>query len=130
MFYISLENRWYQGCYGGMKIMCFYFLIIDLKVSLNQQNILLIMCAVMNIVCNNILNVLHYMTTWCASYVGIKIMFSLFFHGTLSVTETVFYMNNRHPFLQTTCFVFRLKKYAVLRELWWCENHLFLFFTY
>ena len=35
MFYISLENIWYQGCYGGMKIMCFYFLIIDLKVSLN-----------------------------------------------------------------------------------------------
>ena len=37
MFCISLENRWYQGCYGGMKIMCFYFLIIDLKVSLKLK---------------------------------------------------------------------------------------------
>ena len=39
-------------------------------------------------------------------------------------------MNNRHPFLQAICFVFRLKKYAVLRVLWSCENHLSLFFTY
>ena len=52
MFYISLENSWYQGCYGGMKIMCFYFLIIDLKVSLNlNMFFLLIMRALLNIVC-------------------------------------------------------------------------------
>ena len=37
MFYLSLENRWYQGCYGGMKIMCFYFVIINLKGSLNLK---------------------------------------------------------------------------------------------
>ena len=36
------------------------------------------MRALLNIVCNIILKVLHYMTTWCASYVGIKMMFSLF----------------------------------------------------
>ena len=77
MVYISLENRYYQGYYGGMKIMCFYFLIVDLKVSLNLKMFCLIMRALLNIVCNIILNVLHYMTTWCASYVGIKMMFSL-----------------------------------------------------
>ena len=63
MFYISLENRWYQGCYGGMKIMCFYFLIIGLKMSLNQKIFFFLnMRALLNIVCNIILNVLHFMT--------------------------------------------------------------------
>ena len=89
------------------------------------------MRALLNIVCDIILNVLHYMTTWCASYVGIKVIFYLFSMGLkVSLKLIFFYMNNRHPFLQTICFTFRLKKYAVLRVLWWCENHLFLFFTY
>ena len=67
MFSISLENRWYQGCYGGMKIMCFYFLIIDHQVSLNLKLFfLLIMRSLLNIVRNIILNVLHYMTARCA----------------------------------------------------------------
>ena len=79
MFYISLENRWCQGCYGGMKIMCFYFLIIDHKVSLNLKLFfLLIMRPLLNIVRNIILNVLHYMTARCASCVGMKMMFSFF----------------------------------------------------
>ena len=53
-------------------------------------------------------------------------MFFPFFHGTESVTKTDFvYMNNRHLSLQTICFVIRLKIYAVLKVLWWCENHLF-----
>ena len=44
--------------------MCFYFLIIDLKVSLNlKMFFLLIMRALLNIVCNIILNVLHHMIT-------------------------------------------------------------------
>ena len=89
------------------------------------------MRALLNSVCNIILNVLHYMTTWCAPNVGIKIMFSLFFSMGIKVSlKLIFHMNNRHPFSQTICFVFRFKQYAVLRVLWWCENHLFLFFTY
>ena len=61
--YISLEKRWYQGCYGGMKIMCFYLLIIDLKVSLNvKMFFFLIMRALLNTVCNIILNVQLYRT--------------------------------------------------------------------
>ena len=62
MFYISLENIWYQGCYGGMKIMCFYFLIIGLKMSLIKKKKISNMRALLNIVCNIILNVLHFMT--------------------------------------------------------------------
>ena len=86
------------------------------------------MRALLNIVCNIILNVLHYMTTWCASYVGIKMMFSLFPIGLKESLKLIFYMNYRHPFLQRICFVFRLKKYAVLRVLWWCENHFIFIF--
>ena len=86
--------------------------------SLNiKMFFLLIMRALLNIVCNIILNFLHYMTTWCASYVGIKMMFSLFPMGVKESLKLIFYMNYRHPFLQTICFVFRLKKYAVLRVL-------------
>ena len=75
MFHISIENRCYQGCWDGMKI-------IDLKVSLKLKMFLLIMRALLNIVCNTSLNVLHYMTTWCASYVGIKNDVFSFYHGT------------------------------------------------
>ena len=39
-------------------------------------------------------------------------------------------MNNRHPFSQNTLFVFRLKKYAVLKGVMGYENHLFLFCNY
>ena len=36
------------------------------------------------------------MTTWCASYVGIKMMFSLFPMGLKVSLKLIFYMNNRH----------------------------------
>ena len=83
-FYISLEKwiiiRVLRWC--GNHVL-YYFLFIDHKVSLKLKMLfLLIMRTLLNIVCNIILNVLHHMTTWCASYVGIKTMFSFFFHGT------------------------------------------------
>ena len=52
---------------------------------------LLIMCGLLNAVCDILLNVLHYKTTWCASYVGIKIMLSLFTMGLKVSLKLIFF---------------------------------------
>ena len=112
-----------------MNIMCFYYLIINLKVLLNIKNFfLLIMRALLNIVCNIILNVLHYMTTWCASYVGIKMMFILFPMGLKESLKRIFLHELSPPILTNNFFCISFEKICSIKVLWWCENHFIYIF--
>ena len=96
--------------------MCFYYLIINPKVSLNiKKFFLLIMRALLNIVCNIILNVLHYMITWSASYVGIKMMFSLFPMGLKESLKLLFLNELYPPILTNNLFCISFEKICIIK---------------
>ena len=51
----------YQRCYGDVKIICFYFLLIEPKLSLQLKIIFfLFLRPLLNIVCNIISNFVYY----------------------------------------------------------------------
>ena len=73
------------------------------------------MRALLNIVCNIILNVLHYMTAWCASYVGIKMFFSYFSMGLKVSLELIFSHEESLPILTNNFFCISLEKICSIK---------------